>query len=116
MQRRHFLSSSVAASALAASGSNLLSAEPSSGREVYELRCYKLQSGDQPKLAHKYFEEALIPALNRMGMKTVGAFDLYLGPETPELYLLIPSTSLEALATSELHLAHDEEYLKAAEP
>ncbi len=42
-----------------------------------------MQSGDQPKLAHKYFAEALIPALNRQGLKTIGAFDLYLGPETP---------------------------------
>ena len=116
MQRRRFLSSSIAASALAASASEKLEAQSNAAREYYELRCYKLQSGDQPKMAHKYFAEALIPALNRLGMKTVGAFDLYLGPETPALYLLIPSTSLEALATSELRLAHDDEYLKAAEP
>jgi hypothetical protein len=46
-------------------------------------------------------------------MKTVGAFDLYLGPETPTIYVLIPATSLEALVTSELRLAQDEEYKKA---
>jgi hypothetical protein len=116
MQRRRFLSSSLAASALSASDSNAMGAQANTAREYYELRCYKMQSGDQPKLAHKYFAEALIPALNRLGMKTIGAFDLYLGPETPALYLLIPSASLEALATSELRLAHDDEYLKAAEP
>jgi NIPSNAP len=116
MQRRHFLSSSLAASALSASASNAMGAQANTAREYYELRCYKMQSGDQPKLAHKYFAEALIPALNRLGMKTIGAFDLYLGPETPALYLIIPSASLETLATSELRLAHDDEYLKAAEP
>jgi len=115
MQRRRFLSSTLSASALAAAGASL-GAQSNAAREYYELRCYKMQSGDQPKLAHKYFAEALIPALNRQGMKTVGAFDLYLGPETPSIYLLIPSSSLEALVTSELRLAHDEEYLKAAEP
>jgi hypothetical protein len=117
MQRRRFLSSSIAASALAAGES--LAGQTSADRadrEFYELRCFKMLSGDQPRLAHKYFAEALIPALNRQGMKTIGAFDLYLGPETPIIYLLIPSTSAEALATSELKLAHDEEYLKAAEP
>ena len=118
MQRRRFLSSSIAGSSslLAASSATLLKAQSERAREYYELRCYKLLSGEQPKLAHKYFAEALIPALNRQGMKTIGAFDLYLGPETPSLYLLIPSESLETLVNSELHLAHDEEYLKAAEP
>jgi len=117
MQRRRFLSSSLAAaSALAASGGALLKAQANQAREYYELRCYKMQSGDQPKVAHKYLAEVLIPALNRQGLKTIGAFDLYLGPETPSLYLLIPSESLEALVTSELKLGHDEAYLKAAEP
>jgi hypothetical protein len=116
MQRRRFLSSSIAASALATSTSGILNAQANAAREYYDLRCYRLQSGDQPKLAHKYFAEALIPALNRLGLNPIGVFDLYLGPQTPSLYLLIPSTSLEALATAELRLAHDEEYLKAAEP
>jgi hypothetical protein len=117
MQRRRFLSSSIAASsALAASGGELLNAQANPAREYYELRCFKMQSGDQPKATDKYLAEALIPALNRQGMKTIGAFNLYLGPETPSLYLLIPSESLDALVNSELHLAHDEEYLKAAEP
>ncbi len=116
MQRRRFLSSSIAASALATSTSEVLNAQANAGREYYDLRCYRMQSGDQPKLAHKYFAEALIPALNRLGMNPIGVFDLYLGPQTPALYLLIPANSLEALATSEQRLAHDEEYLKAAEP
>jgi hypothetical protein len=117
MQRRRFLSSSIAAtSALAVSGARALKAQTNQAREYYELRCYKMQAGEQPKLAHKYFSEALIPALNRQGLKTIGAFDLYLGPETPSLYLLIPSESLETLVQSELRLVHDEEYLKAAEP
>lgn len=116
MQRRRFLSSSIAASALATSAGGSLSAQANTAREYYDLRCYKMQSGDQPKVAHKYFAEALIPALNRMGMNPIGVFDLYLGPQTPALYLLIPSASLETLATSELRLAQDEEYLKAAEP
>ena len=116
MQRRRFLSSSIGASALAVSGSDFLPAQPTTAREFYELRCYKMQQGEQSKIAHKYFAEALIPALNRQGMKTIGVFDLYLGPETPSLYVLIPSQSLETLLTSEIRLAHDDEYLKAAEP
>jgi hypothetical protein len=111
MQRRRFLTSSLAASALTLSKGTAADA----AREYYELRCYRLQSGPQQKLTNKYLAEALIPALSRLGMKTVGAFDLYLGPETPSLYVLIPANSLEALVTAELRLAQDEEYLKAGE-
>jgi hypothetical protein len=117
MQRRRFLSSSIAASsAWAAAGGELLKAQSNPAREYYELRCYKMQSGEQPRAADKYFAEALIPALNRQGLNTIGAFDLYLGPETPSVYLLIPAASLETLVHSEILLARDDEYLKAAEP
>jgi hypothetical protein len=112
MQRRQFLSTSLTGSAAAFSAVNLPAAA-NSGREYYELRCYKLQNGAQPKLVSQYLSEALIPALNRQGMSTIGVFDLYLGPETPTIYVLIPATSLEALVTSELRLAQDEEYMKA---
>jgi NIPSNAP len=112
MQRRQFLSSSLAA---AAALDAQTPGQGSAAREYYELRCYHLQSGPTTKVAHKYIEEALIPALNRLGMKTVGSFDLYLGPETPSIYVLIPSNSLEALVTSEQRLAQDDEYRKAGE-
>jgi len=85
----------------------------SSGREYYELRRYHLQSGPQQKLTSSFVADALIPALNRLGMKPIGAFDLYIGPETPSLYVLIPSMSLEALVNAEFRLARDEEYQKA---
>jgi hypothetical protein len=118
MQRRHFLSSSLAASALAISDSAALSAQTSpgaAGREYYEIRRYQLQSGPQTKMTAKHVAEALIPALNRLGMKNIGAFDLYLGQQTPALYLVIPSQSLDTLVNSELLLAKDDEYQKAGE-
>lgn len=119
MDRRHFLTSSLAAPALALSTgmANAQSADSESltkGRQFYELRSYHLVSGQQ-KLMDTFLAEALIPALNRMDMKPIGAFDLYLGPETPTTYVLIPSMSLEALVTAELHLANDEEFQKAGQ-
>jgi hypothetical protein len=51
-----------------------------------------------------------------MGFSPIGAFNLDIGPETPALYLLIPSTTLESLVTAELQLAKDEEFMKAAAP
>ncbi len=109
MKRRQFLTNSLATAAAASAAQ----AAPAAGREYYELRRYHLQSGPGQKLTDSYVAEALIPALNRIDIKPVGAFNLYLGPETPSLYLLLPSTSLESLATSELTLANDETYQKA---
>jgi NIPSNAP len=112
MQRRKFLTSTLAASAL-----SQLKAQPQgSAREYYELRRYHLQSGPQQKLTNDYVANALIPGLNRLGMQPIGAFNLELGPETPVLYVLIPSTSLETLAQSEFRLEQDGEYMKTGEP
>lgn len=112
MRRRNFLTS-VAASALLPTVGR--AADPPAG-EYYELRKYTLRSGAGATLTGRYVAEALIPALNRMGMSPVGAFNLDLGPETPTLYLLIPSPSLESLVTAEQHLINDDEYRKAGEP
>jgi hypothetical protein len=116
MQRRKFLASSLAASAMALasrSGAQTPAAKP---REFYQLRRYQLQSGPQTRLTESYFGDALIPALNRLGMGPVGAFRLEIGPETPVFYLLIPGASVETLATVDFRLAEDAAFAKAAEP
>jgi hypothetical protein len=111
MHRREFLNASVAASALGYQAS----AANGAGREYYELRRYQLQSGPQQKLTNDYVANALIPGLNRLGMKPIGAFDLDIGVETPALYVLIPSTSVETLVESEFRLLEDSDYTKAGE-
>ena len=112
MQRRRFLSA-VAASAMIGP---LAKTAETGAREFYEFRKYKLHSGPQQKLTSQYLAEALIPGLNRLGMKPIGAFMVDIGPETPTIYLLIPSTSLETLVSSESRLATDDEYMKTGEP
>jgi hypothetical protein len=115
MQRRQFLSASLASSALALSQRG--SAQPAPhAREYYVIRRYNLQTGPQNALAEKYFSDALVPALTRMGMGPVGAFHLEYGPETPAYIALIPGSSVETLATLDLRLAEDAEFMKIAEP
>ncbi len=122
MQRRKFLTSSLSASALAVTApSGYLQGAPrassdAKGREFYELRRYHLSSGPQRKLCDDFFRDALVPALNRLGIKPVGVFDLTIGPDTPSVYILMPSPSLETLVTAETRLAQDAEYLKAGAP
>ena len=117
MERRRFVTSSLAAAAtLGVAGSSLLKAEPPAAREYYELRKYHLTGGPQTKLTEDYVAKALIPALNRMGLAPIGAFNLTFGPETPTLYLLIPASNLQTLVTSELQLLNDAGFMAEAAP
>jgi hypothetical protein len=83
-------------------------------QEFYQLRTYTLRNGPQLALTQGYFQRALIPALNRLGVESVGAFKLDIGPETPTYYVLIPSISIDLLVGLDARLGSDPEYVKAA--
>ena len=117
MERRKFLASSLAASALVAvrtSARAEAAAEsaPREGREFYQLRRYHLNTGPQRKLCDDFFRDALLPALGRLKIGPVGVFDVTIGPEAPSIYVLMPSLSAETLATVETHLTQDAEFNK----
>jgi hypothetical protein len=117
VKRRNFMASSLAASAAAFTRHSSLQAAQGAahkdGREFYQLRRYHVITGPQRKLCDDFFRDVLIPAVSRLGIGPVGVFDLSIGPETPSIYILMPSTSAETLATVEMHLAQDAEYMKA---
>jgi len=116
MQRRQFMAASLAASALTvarAANGQIASAK---AREYYQIRRYSLFNGAQPKLTQSYLEEALVPALTKMGLGPVGTFSVDIGPETPTYYVLIPGSSVESLVTADLHLAEDADFQKVAAP
>jgi hypothetical protein len=118
VQRRNFLASSLAASALAinASSSSLRGSQASAageGRDYYELRRYHMLRGPQIKLADDFFRGALVPGLNRLGISSVGVFNIEIGPASPSIYVLIPSSSIETLVTLESRLNRDADYLAA---
>jgi NIPSNAP protein len=112
MKRREFIQSMAAA---VAAGTLKGEAQvPVQATEFYDLRKYTLRNGPGPKLTETFFEKALIPAVNRLGVSSVGAFKVDIGPETPTYYLLIPSSSAEAAVTLNLRLADDAAFMKAA--
>jgi hypothetical protein len=117
VQRREFVRSALA-TAGAASGVAAFGSERGPGgrpgQEYYQLRTYALRTGPQLAMTQGYFEQALIPALNRLGMSPVGTFKLDIGPETPTFYALIPSTSVETLLSLDTLLGNDPEYVKGA--
>ena len=115
MDRRTFISASLATSVTAVAQNSAPEANPGRTREYYQLRRYTLQSGPQVAMTEKYISEALIPAVSRLGWGPVGAFRLDIGPETPTFYVLIPLNA-EHAGTLEEGLNRDDSYIKAGEP
>ena len=117
MERRTFVSGSLGVAGLSLAGSAKgIGQTASAAAEYYDLRRYQLTNGPGTKLTDSYFADALIPALNRLGIGPVGAFSIYFGPETPAYYLLMPSSKLETLVTADLALAQDAQFMKTAAP
>jgi hypothetical protein len=142
MLRRTFVANSLVAAALsaAAADSNAAPAgmsnenagatsDPGAGSQAstsgstqskqrfyYELRRYQLVDGPQKKICDAFFQNAFIPAVNRLGITPVGVFNLTVGPGTPVMYVLLPSASLDALVNLEAHLAGDAQYMSSGAP
>ena len=117
MDRREWLKGSALTVAAAAVNSGVLQAQStaaSSAREYYLIRRYKLNSGPQAAGAGKYFQDALLPALGRLGLGPVGVMGLTYGSETPTTFVIIPGTDLTKLAQLDLLLAQDDAFTKAA--
>ena len=94
----------------------IASVSASAQTQVYELRVYEMEFFRSAALLHTYFEEALIPALNRQGAAHVGVFE-EVGESLPKkIYVLIPHRDIISFQNSDRNLFDDEEYLKAANP
>ena len=117
MNRRRLLTSSLAISALGGTGAfgsrSTGDNAGSSPREFYELRIYHLRRGPKQKLMDDFLQQAVFPALKRVGVGPVGAFNVMIGPASPSVYVLVTHKSLESFATLESHLAGDEEFMRA---
>lgn len=118
MKRRHFVKSALITGSLAglASSQSIASMKKKNDQqEYYELRIYTLKNNAQQQLTENYFEQAFIPALNRMGISNIGVFTEQLPQEFTKLFVLIPFSAVEDYLNIESKLATDNDYLKAAD-
>jgi NIPSNAP len=116
VERREFLATSFATSALALTGESAAQPAATPVRQYYLIRRYNLRSGPELKLTEDYFAQALIPAIARMGFGPVGALKLDYGPETPAYYLILPGPTTDDLAKIDGKLAADPGFLESAAP
>lgn len=88
MERRSFLKKTavVAGTAFTAGSINAAQVQPSF-RELYELKVYQLSGGGGVNQLRSYYNDAVIPFLNKRGAK-VGAFSEYSKEEPPRVYIL----------------------------
>jgi hypothetical protein len=89
--------------------------KPAAIKELYELRTYESRFGLPQSNIENYFKDALIPALNRQGVKAIGVFREMGKSDPAKLYALIPHPSMESYATAATRLASDAAYAKASQ-
>jgi hypothetical protein len=112
MNRRAFVGATLGASLLP-DGS---SAQGTGGGrpQLLELGRYRLRFGPMVARFGEYRKTVLVPALNRAGIKPVGAFNVAMGPDMPAVYMLLPHPNADSVATLAARVAADPEYRSAA--
>jgi hypothetical protein len=93
----------------------LFTAQAADDRQYYELRVYTTKSEQQQKLVSDYWQNAAVPAYNRLGIQPIGVFTELEDSLTNKIYVLIPFESADAFAKIGSKLAADTAYQKAAE-
>ena len=82
--------------------------------QYYEVRVYATQTDSQRQRVNDYWQQAAIPAYNRMGIRPIGVFTEQEASATNKIYVLIPYDSLEAFGAIPAKLAADMTYQQAA--
>ena len=103
----------VSAISLAGIPNHALAAD-SGQPQYYELRVYTTKSEQQQKLVSDYWQNAAVPAYNRMGIQPVGVFTELEDSSTNKVYVLVPFDSLDVFAGIPARLASDAAYQAAA--
>ena len=118
MNRRKFLTAGAAGLGVSKLNLSMPQSDAANGksRQYYELRQYHVQSGRQQKITDAFLRDALVPALNRLGISPVGVFNVEIGEGSPRYHVLLPAASVDVLATAEARLGLDAEFLKAGAP
>ena len=85
--------------------------------QVYEVRSYILGEKGDAAAIDSYLEKALIPALNRQGIASVGVFANAANDESgvPRIVVAIPYDSADDIAKIQKAVHADQQYLAAGE-
>jgi NIPSNAP len=85
-------------------------------REFYEIKIYTVNNKEQEMRVEQYLKDAYIPALHRMGIKTIGVFKPVVTDTVSFgklIYVLTPIKNLDQLLVIPKKLNEDAAYLSA---
>jgi hypothetical protein len=86
----------------------------SQDRYYYQIKIYHFKTQAQEGRLDGYFQNALLPALHKLGVKNVGVFKpVTIDTANRMVYVLIPFSKWSELENSEQNLAADNDYLNA---
>jgi hypothetical protein len=118
MNRRDFVAAAGGASLLPVVGNATELAQgggaTGTAPQILELRRYRLRFGPMEARFGEYQKSVLLPALNRAGVKPVGAFSVLAGPDNPAVYLLLTHPNADSVLTLVARLAADAEYQRGS--
>ena len=117
MKRRSFVKASIisgAVSSVLPASSMAAAISKKSDQELYELRIYSLKNDTQQKLVEDYLQNAAIPALNRLGSKTIGVFTELKPDGQTKIFVLIPFNSADDFLKVQDKLMTDTTYTQQA--
>jgi hypothetical protein len=117
MKRRDFLTASGAGLA-ALTTTTALAADEAAKKEFVEVRRYTVKDAAKRAQLVEIFDKALVPALNRQGLKPIGVL---VPGEKEEKYalnvvVLIPHKTMDSFLSVNAKLLGDSVYMKAAAP
>lgn len=115
MKRRKFVQSSLIAASTMAAGTAIARTHEDDEKEIIELREYDMGWPGKLGQLENYFQDALIPTLNRHGVKQVGVFSELGQSEPRKIYLLCSYPSYKAYGKINAGIKKDPEYLKLSD-
>lgn len=111
MHRRSFIRSSLAVTAVTLDHTVAGVKDPAQ-KEIYEWREYETRFGGDQKQLENYLKTALIPALNKYGVKPVGVFKEWRPSDPARIYVLTPYASIENYLSVNAKVKADAAYLE----
>ena len=120
MTRRTFLTSTVGTTLWSAGSSGAgafqhASAPETAPGDLYVWRQYTRRAGTGPRRLAEFLQNAYVPALNRIGHKPIGVFEVTTGLPTPTIFVLTPA-SAETFGAIDSRLERDDAFMRAAAP
>lgn len=113
MNRREFLAAGIGGTAGFGSVASGMAASDQGQREYFEMRRYRTLNRAKTGVLANFLRAVGIPAMNRIGIKRVGVFNVMYGENEPTLYVLLVHQSLESVAQASARLLEDGEFRRS---